>query len=144
MGNIRSWPPLFPACRVIRAREYLLSAACAPACTYIRNLLPPSQMHRPRFSRAAPRRTVLFFLFAAPIKFVLVSRVSPVTIYKRYKKAQKCALFLFPRLLAGVSTYAAHTLKKALSRWDKFLFCRQNAIKNASLSARTGNSLTIA
>lgn len=106
-----------------------------PCAWYIRFSLPQCTVH------VFPTTPWPAFFFVAPIKFVLVSRVTQMTIHKWNKKVESYRRF-YSRVYSQVQTRMS-TNKKVLSRSVKFLFRRANAIKNASLNLRTGDFLTI-
>ena len=79
------------------------------------------------------------FFFVAPIKFVLVSRVTRMTIHKWNKKIDLYVVFIHASTRRCKHVWMQI---KVLSR-QKFLFCRLNAIKNAPLNLWTSDFLTI-
>lgn len=127
-GNIRSWTLLFST---HHSCKYLFLCA-----SYIRFWLPQCIVQC-----VFPATPWPAFFFVAPIKFVLVSRVTRMTIHKWNKKVKLYRRF-YSRVYSQVQARMS-TNKKVLSRSDKFLFRRANAIKNASLNLRTGDFLTI-
>jgi len=73
---------------------------------------PATEMYRSHFFRTAiPWRPCLAFLFAVPIKFVLVSRVMQVTIYRRNKKTELYAFTGASIRVGAISTCGIQTKK---------------------------------
>lgn len=104
-------------------------------------VFPPSPMYRPYFfPLSLPRPT---FLFAAPIKFVLVSRVMRMTIRKWNKKVKLYVSFIHASTNRCKHTRVWNT-KKKLYPLGRVFILPANEIKNASSNIRTGDFLTIA
>lgn len=101
----------------------------------------PSSIYRPYFFPLSLPRVA--FLFAAPIKFVLVSRVMRMTIRKWNKKVELYVSFIHASTNRCKHTRVWNT-KKKLYPLGRVFILPANAIKNASSNIRTGDFLTIA
>jgi len=118
-GNICFWTPLFfnaphHSCKYLFRILHTYKHFWLTQCTV----------------RVFPATPWPAFFFVAPIKFVLVSRVTRMTIHKWNKKVKLYAVFIHAstRRCKHVWVWVAQ-IKKVLSRWDKFLFCRQTLLK---------------